>query len=194
MDGIDWTLTWNTVLAIATVVMALAVAATVIYAWLTVHHNKKARYADLLMRLNQTWDSKQFIKSRMLVNKYCHGITPEESCQNLKKAVVYFDKTDMEEFYIIVRIANFFENLGFLGRKGYIIKEDSVELFGPTAKNYWNMFSSLVKYHRCEREDPQPDAWLYFEDFALGFPNKKERLRKTQALFQRLLRKISPNN
>ena len=82
-----------------------------------------------------------------------------------------FDEADDEEFYIIVRIADFFENLGFLGRKKYIIREDALELFGDTARNYWNLFSALVKYLRTERVNPQPGAWVYFEDLALGFPN-----------------------
>lgn len=101
MSNIDWTVTWNTVLAVSTTVMALAIAATVIYAWLTLRHNKKARYADLLMRLHEIWDSKEYIQSRMMVNKYCHGTTPEESCQNLKGAVVAFDKNDAEEFHYL---------------------------------------------------------------------------------------------
>lgn len=194
MTNIDWALTWNTVLAISTAVMALAITATVIYAWLTVRHNKKARYSNLLMMLHKMWDSKEYIKSRMLVNQYCSGSTQEESCQNLKEAVVTFDENDAEEFYIIVRIANFFENLGFLGRKKYIVKEDALELFGTTAKNYWKLFSDLVKYLRHERVDKQSDAWIYFEDFASGFPNNKERLQQIQAFFRKTFGKLMLNN
>jgi len=118
----------------------------------------------------------------MTINKHCSGATPEESCEKLKDAVVAFDKDDAEEFYIIVRIANFFENLGFLGRKEYIIREDALELFGTTARNYWNLFSALIKYLRYEREEPQADAWIYFEDFALGFPNKERTLAKNPSV------------
>ncbi len=190
MNYYEWMLTWNTVLAISTAVMVLAIGATVIYAWLTVRHNKKARYSDLLMRLHQIWDSKAYIQSRRMVNQYCSGTTPEEECQNLKEAIVTFDETDAEEFYIIVRISNFFENLGFLGRKEYIIREDALELFGAAARYYWNYFSATAQYLRFEAVKKQPDAWIYFEDFASGFPNEKERLQKIKAFFQRYLGKL----
>jgi len=91
--------------------------------------------------------------------------------------LIRFDATNAEEFFVMIRIANFFENLGFLGRKKYLNKKDALELFGDTAKSYWNLFSAFVSYQREEREKKQPAAWIYFEDLAAGFtkkPNTKE--------------------
>ena len=73
-----------------------------------------------------------------------------------------------------------FENLGFLTCKDYLERKDALELFGGAAKNYWNMFSGWADYDRREREKPHPDAWEYFEKFALEYPNEKV-LEKTQA-------------
>ena len=88
ISGIDWTLTWNTVLAISTSIMAIAIVAGACLAVLQLVHIRKSRYSSLLMQLHQTWDSKEYIKS--------------------------LDADDAVEFYEIVRLANFFENLGYL--------------------------------------------------------------------------------
>lgn len=171
--GIDWTLTWNTVLAISTGVMAAAIIATVVYAYVQLKHFKKTRCSDLLMRLHQTWDSKDYIQSRRMIYQYSEGLTSEENSQKLKEALAFFDNDNAEEYYLMVRIANFFENLGFLADNNHISQTEALDLFGDTAANYWNRFEAWCIYYRENSDEPQPKAWVYFQKLALGFPKEK---------------------
>lgn len=187
---IDWMLTWTTVLAISTGLMAFAIIVTAVYAVIQLIDIRRTRCSNLLMQIYQTWDSDEYIKSRTMINQHCCAENLHESPKKLKEAMKAYEDKDAEEYYIMLRVANFFENLGFLGYKKYLNKNDAIDLFGDTAENYWNLFSAMAKYDKCEREDRQPEAWVYFEELALGFPNKKERLLKIEAFFRRILGKL----
>ena len=173
MAAVDWNLTWNMVLAISTGVMAIAIVVMATFAVIQLHHIENARCSNLLMQLHQTWDSDEYIQSRKMINQYSSAPTLEEGSQKLKKVMISFEDKDAQEYFTMLRIANFFENLGFLGWKKYLKRKDALDLFGDTAENYWNLFSALVKYDKYERSDPQPNAWVYFEKLALGFPKEK---------------------
>jgi len=179
MANINWTLTWNTVAAISTALMAVTIIFTVIFAVKQLLSMKGTRCSDLLMELDQTWNSKEYIRSRKMIHDYSHSSNSEEAPQSLKEALKTFEETNAEEFFIMIRIANFFENLGFLGRKKYLDRKDALELFGDTAQNYWNLFSAFVSYQREEREEKQPRAWVYFEDLASRFTKVPDTKKDT---------------
>ena len=172
MANIDWTLTWNMILAIFTAVMALAIGIMATFAIIQWKHFKKARYSALLMQLDQMWNSTEYIKARNKVNEYAKGSTQEEKSKTLKDTMVSLDEANAEEYLTAVRIANFFENLGFLTCKDYLTREDALELFGGAARNYWNLFSALAQYDRSERDVKRTDVWIYFEKLALEASNK----------------------
>jgi len=115
-----------------------------------------------------------------MINQYGCGSTLEEASKNLKKSLIAFEKDNTEEYYIIVRVPNFFENLGLLVCTGYLNRNDAVELFGGATKNYWRLFSAVINYDRSERDEPRPDVWVYFEKLAQGSP-KNKALGKPQA-------------
>ena len=173
MATIDWALTWNTVLAIATAIMALAIVIMAIFAMVQLWNFMKASHSTILMQLDKTWASKDYIDSRRMINRCCRGSTPEEAPQKLKESMISFDKTDAEEYFIILRVADFFENLGFLTSKGYLNRNDALGLLGSATKNYWYLFSAWTNYERYERCNPHPNEWEYFEKLALEFPNEK---------------------
>lgn len=176
MNYYECMLIWNIVLAIATSVMAIAIGVMAGFAIVQWLHFKKARYSTLLMQLDQMWNSLEYSKARNMVNQYAYGSTPEEASKNLKEAMISFDEANAEEYLTMVKIANFFENLGFLACKHYLTREDALELFGGATRNYWNMFSALAKYDKSERDDKRPDVWIYFEKLALEVSKKKDAL------------------
>ncbi len=188
--AIDWTLTWITVMAISTSIMALAIIVTAIYAVIQLIDIQGTRCSNLLMQLHQTWDSAEYIKSRTMINKHCCAPDLDACSQKLKEAMKNYEDDDAEEYYIMLRVANFFENLGFLGRKKYLKRKDAIDLFGDTVANYWNLFSAMAKYDRYEREDPQLEARVYFEELASEFSNKKGRLQKILASFRKISEKL----
>ena len=191
MANIDWLLTWNTVLAIATALMASAIIVTAIFAVRQLLHIRDTRCSDLLMRLHQTWDSNEYIQSRRLINKYSEGSTPEEASQNLKESIKSFLEANAREFFIMLRLANFFENLGYLTYKGYLDHKQALELFGSAAKRYWGLFLGYVNYQRNERPQTQPDAWIYFEGLVRGFPKKNKCLEILKAPILKICKQLS---
>ena len=193
MTYIDWTLTWNTVLAISTAIMALAIIATAVFASVQLWNIKKARCSDLLMRLDQIWDSNDYICSRSMINQHASGSTFEEASQNLKESLVPLDEANAEEYFIMVRIANFFENLGFLVCKGYLNHKDAFELFGSSVQRYWKLFSEFAYYRRCDGTPKQQDAWIHFESLGTTIPKENRCLIIIKTPIRGIRKRLSKN-
>lgn len=193
MNYYEWTLTWNTVLAISTVVMAVAIVVTAIFAIVQLWNFKKARYSTLLMQLDLTWDSIEYIHSRMMINQYGYGSTPEEESQNLKEAIISFSEANSEEYFLMIRIANFFENLGFLVCNDYLNRKDALALFESAARRYWSLFGGFARYRRDESTPKQPDAWVYFEDLSTIGLKKNRRLKTIKTPISKIRTLISRN-
>ena len=168
MAAIDWSI----MLSISTAIMACAITITAIYAGIQLLNIKRARCSDLLMRLLQTWGSNDYNYSRRIINQHGKGSTLEEGSQNLRKSLISFDEEDAEEYFIMVRVANFFENLGYLTCKGLLHRDQALELFGGSSKRYWGLFHGFADFLRNESENKLPDTWVYFEYLALGCKKK----------------------
>jgi len=193
MTNIDWTLTWNAVLAISTVIMALAIIVTAGFAIVQLWNIKKSRCSDLLMRLDQIWDSNDYIRSRSMINQHASGSTLEEASQNLKESLVSLSEANAEEYFIMVRIANFFENLGFLVYKDYLNRKDALELFGSAVRRYWKLFFGFVSDRRSESPPTQLDAWIYFEKLSMGVPKENRCLKIIKTPIQGIRKRLSKN-
>lgn len=193
MASIDWGLTWDMVLAISTSVMALFIVITAIYAIRQLRHIKSARCSSLLMQLHQTWDSKEYIQSRIMINQYNKGSTPEEASRNLTESIKSFNETDAEEFFMMARIANFFENLGYLTCEGHLERKHALGLYGSPARRYWRLFYGFANYQREKTDEAQPDAWVYFQYLGTGCPQKNKCLEKLKTPILRICRYISKN-
>ena len=193
MNYYEWTLTWNTVLAISTAVMAVAIVATAIFAIVQLWNVKKARCSDLLMRLDQMWDSNDYIRSRSMINQHASDSTLEKASQNLKELLVSLDETNAKEYFIMVRIANFFENLGFLVCKGYLNHKDAFELFGSSAQRYWKLFSEFAHYRRYDGTPKQQDAWIHFESLGTTIPKENRCLIIIKTPIRGIRKRLSKN-
>jgi len=156
--------------------MALAITATAVFAIVQLWNIKKSRCSDLLMRLDQIWDSNDYIRSRSMINQDTSGLTLEEASQNLKELLVSLDESNTEEYFIMIRIANFFENLGFLVCKNYLNHKDAFELFGSSAQRYWKLFSEFARYRRYDGTPKQQDAWIHFEILGTTIPKENRCL------------------
>jgi hypothetical protein len=193
MVNTDWALVWSATLSISTALMASAIITTAIFAVVQLRHIKRARYSSLLMQLLQTWDSNEYIMSRRIFNQYSNA-PMEQASQKFKEAIKSFDEVDADEFYLIVRIPNFFENLGYLTCYGHLDRKHALELFGETAKRYWELLLEFVKYQRNERIPPQPNAWVYFEYLAQGCPKQNECLKTLKTPISKIRKQVCDYN
>ena len=168
MTNVDWTLTWTTVLAISTFVMSLAIGITAIFAIVQWLHFKKSRYSALLMQVLEAWNSKDYVMARNMIAKQTRGDTTEEVANNFKESMIELDRNSSEDYLTMIKVANFFEYLGFLTcKKDYLTLEDALDQFGGASRYYWSIFYALAYYDRREREPKRTDVWIYFEELAL---------------------------
>ena len=193
MTYIGWTFIWNTVLAISTAIMASAIVATAIFAIVQLWNIKKSRCSDLLMRLDQIWDSNDYICSRSMINQHASGSTLEECSQSLKELLVSLNESNAEEYFIMGRVANFFENLGFLVYKDYLNHKEALEIFGSTAQRYWKLFSEFAYYQRHNGMPEQPDAWIHFESLSTISPKENRCLKIIKTPISGIFKRLSKN-
>jgi hypothetical protein len=177
---IDWMLTWSTtVLAISTAIMAGAIAITAGYAIVQLIHAKKARYSSLLMQLHQIWQSNEYIEARTMMNRYCTGISLEDAAKAITKSLKRLDETNVKKYFVIIRPAEYFENLGFLACNGHLEGKQAIELFGDAAARYWKLYKGFAEYK--QKHDPlSKRMWVNFEYLALGCP--KDILKRNKCL------------
>jgi len=168
---------WNAVLAISTSAMAIAIVFSAFYAAIQLQDIKKTRHSALLMQLHQIWDSDSLINARQILNEYCEDISFKEAGVQIAKDVRLLDRENQDKFYIIVRLANFFENLGYLTCKGHLDKKHSLEIFGSAANKYWLLMKDIAYYKRTKPDKAQPDIWKYFEYLGKGCPKKDACLK-----------------
>jgi len=132
-----------------------------------------------------------------MINQHASGSTLEEASQNLKESLVSLSEANAEEYFIMIRIANFFENSGFLIYKYYLNKE-ILELFGSAAQRYWKLFFEFACYRRYDSTPKQPDAWIYFESLSTIIPKENRCLKiiKTpiRGIRKRLSKMLANNN
>jgi len=160
-------LVWTIVLAISTSVMAIAIGFTAGFAIVQWCSFKKSRHSALLMQIVDMWNSNDYITARNMIGKHSSRKTMSERSNNFKNTMVSLDQNNTPDYLIMVRVANFFENLGYLTcKKDYLPKDDALELFAGSAKYYWTLFSALANYDRNEREPKRPKVWEYFEKLA----------------------------
>lgn len=132
--------------------IALIVGLTLTYRQLV--SMKKDRHSELVMNLNSIFDSELIYESRKAIKeiKNRNGCL----CNKLKE----YERSDPEKYFILIRVGDFFEHMGWLVDKGYI--EDSIlitDLFGGAIINYYKLYEEFVSKEREEH----PHLYKYFE-------------------------------
>ncbi len=116
---------------------------------------KKSREAEVLMHVTQIWDSGEYINARRIVDENKHNLA-----QKMKE---YEEKND-EKYFIIAKVANFFENVGLLVDKKYLPGNVVMQLIEPSAKHYYGLYKEDIEQSRQEKK--LPDIYKYFERLA----------------------------
>lgn len=145
---------------------------------------KKDRHSDLLMNLTNIWDSEHYRESRAIIaeideedcerptktngnstkvyNKEDVTRTKSKSsekycfCDKLKEC----KKKDPKVHLCIFGVPDFFENMGWLVKNGYIEDPHVItDLFGNSIVYYYDLFKEYINSSR----DEIPDLLCYFE-------------------------------
>lgn len=114
------------------------------------------RHTDFLMRLSETWDSEPFRQARKIIN---------EHAENLLDVMNKFASENQDEFYLMLRVPNFFETLGMLVRRGELSRETVLDLFESPLHRYYRLFLPFIKEGReaQAKRDEAPTLYCDFE-------------------------------
>jgi len=100
-------------------------------------HMRKARLSELIATLGQTWDSKLLMDARQRANELADA-------GKLKQAIDDGGKANSEEFFILMRIPNFFDSIGAMVEHGDLPKKLAKELFEKPAARYWELYGNAL--------------------------------------------------
>lgn len=97
---------------------------------------RKARMADIVISLTNTWDSTLMAESRHAVN-----LSGESLKKHYQKAI---ENNEEEAFGSLTRVGDFFDALGVLVAEGLLECKIAYDLFGEVEKYYHNIYKSVI--------------------------------------------------
>ena len=144
--------------------IAIAAAATftagillvaVVFAWREVHCIERAREAQLLADVSRRWDEELLRESRQAVEEYEDGTKLRQALEDLKK------KND-KQYYVLLRLPDFFEELGLLVNKKCLHPQLAKDMFGTAIKYYYDRYKLTIKYLQEKYQDQT--IYKFFSD------------------------------
>lgn len=157
------------------VIGASLLLAASIFAILQLRAARRISYADLLIRLAMDWNCDEFVKSRKRILEVAPiELSEVEQRSRLKKQFLIAQKESSEDFFILTKPLDFFEDLAFLIRKNYIPMEDVSRTFGDAMVVYHDIFKDCIDVLRSLPENK--NAYCELEEVVKQL--KKQRPHK----------------
>jgi len=85
---------------------------------------RRTRESETLMRITQRWDSEELIKARQLIAQYK---------DNLEETIENYGKLNHEEYFDLLKVANFFKDIASLVDRKYLREKLVKDLLGDAA-------------------------------------------------------------
>lgn len=147
-----------TIIEILQILVMILTILIVIGIFYEVHESKKTSRSDFLWRLYEKWDSKELIESRKFVNNLVKKFKNDH--EKITQTFLQYFKRLEDQYYITIRLLNYFENLGYLVKsKGALGLKDIDEVVGSSVKRYWQISEGLIMKGR----ENAPTAYKNFE-------------------------------
>lgn len=119
---------------------------------------RKARATQLsefMMHLLERWESDSFAEAQRVVSQYR---------DNLSQAIEQAANAGEPHYFALVRIANFFENLGRLVDKRYLPRDQVMDLFEHEINDYYPLYKEFIEAWRIKFQDK--DLYKDFQNLA----------------------------
>ena len=145
------------VTAIAAALTAGVLIFAAIYARRQLHSMERAREAQLLVDLSRRWDEEPLVQSRRAVETYKDTSELWQALKNLKKK-------NHEQYYVLLKVANFYEDLALLINEKCLTAELVKNMLGDAIKHYYELYEVTIK----EMREKYKSSRIYenFEDLA----------------------------
>ena len=136
MSDWPWLEIWTAVYAVATV----GVLSALVYAGITAWHQLRV---TVLSSLVDRWDSDLLRDARRSANA---------AADNLKDHLNKCESANSQEYYTILAVASFFEDLGILEKRGTLTVEEIADGFKASILHYHELFSAYID--EAQADDP----------------------------------------
>ena len=132
----------NTIATWAIIATPIIIGAGFYFAYRQCQSMRNARIAQLVIDLMSVWDSPEMSESRRKVN---------ESSKNLQKDYEAADQANQIEAYSsLIRVANFFDELGVLVAEGLLDIGIAYDVFGKAEKTYYGIYEPMITTKKYE--------------------------------------------
>lgn len=134
---------WTVVSSLATVGILLVAGIASWWAKGQVQEGKHARQLSSLARLSDTWSSDLIRRARRIVAL---------GEQNFEQVWRKLEEESSEDYFTLVALANFFEDLAILEKEGQLTLDQVIDRFGTTLIYYHKIYEGLISEQ--QKEDP----------------------------------------
>ena len=128
------------VAAVAAVLTFFVVAGAVVVAWIQLNQAKSNTKALLMADLARRWDEELLLDSRFRAA----GMSPDDLLNAIEG---HYNAAD-RAYYELIRVPNFFEDLGLMAREGTISEGVVRKLFAGPVLGKWELWKPTIDYLR----------------------------------------------
>ena len=154
------------VATIATIATPVAIGVGFFFAYRQLQSARNARMAQIVLSITQQWDSKDMVESRNKVHALGDGLASK-----IKEEI---NKKDSEELLTLVKVANFFDNLGLLVMEGCIPCPVAYRLFGRAEEHFYTYYRPILE------EEGYKAYFQYYTQLNEAFLREKARCSPTR--------------
>lgn len=125
---------------------ALVMFLGVLIAWGELGSMGRTRCAELLLRINEIWNSDPYVESRYLIDQEVTQAGSEEGGKaRLSRKLKESDSKGEKDYFILTRAPNLLETLAFLVEEKYLPVRQARDLFGQPMKSYYEKVSTYIE-------------------------------------------------
>lgn len=112
--------------------------------------NKNANMSEIILDISARWQSAEMERSRRVIR---------ENKERLGETIVTAYESDtQEQYYDLVRVADFFDALGLMVVEGFLDRKIAYSMFGEVEKVYFDWYRPIF-------EAPKPHFGVYLKYF-----------------------------
>lgn len=125
---------------------ALVMFLGVSIAWWQLNSVRRTRYAELLLRVTEIWNSDPYVESRYLIDQALgQAATEEQGKRRLSQKLQESDRKGEKDYFVLIRAPSLLETVALLAEEKYLPLRDARSLLGQPIRFYYKRFSTYIE-------------------------------------------------
>lgn len=121
----------------ASVAAAIFTALIAWFAFVLSRSLQKARQAESLLNFLERWENDSLVKARQMVSSL--------TMETLAIAVEEADRASSESYFTLIRVADFFEDMGYACKSAYVRTKDVLDEMGAPVAFYYELYQRVIE-------------------------------------------------